>query len=319
MLGLGKHSSTFSCYACTWAKNVPVSDKQDVTKRTAAAIRKLFDEKEEKGGEARDFFSVVAQPISQLPDDEPIENFVTPPELHMLLGIFAWLFSTLQKCFKDPHKIYEWPKQFHVVKSRFYGGGGSYNGNSCRLLLKNHSWLRNIVNADNIIPGKVRAARAVCEAIRLFDCVVHSMFSKVLGLFWDADLSQFKKQVLLLFTFSKQLGIKSLTPKLHVLLQHAPEWCRRRHCGLGKCSEQSFETSHHDFKHLWEQRFKVNSLNSPSYKKQLLMAVVAFASQHVPVSEALSFVDDLQSDMAVQNDVEHDVADAELTSEVINN
>ena len=90
---------------------------------------------------------MVAKPISQIKDDEPIENFVTPPELHMLLGIFAWLFSALQRCFIDPHKIYERSNQFNVVKSRFYGGGGAYNGNSCRLLFKEHKWLDNIVTS----------------------------------------------------------------------------------------------------------------------------------------------------------------------------
>ena len=42
---------------------------------------------------ARDFFSVAAEPITQLRKHEPIENFVTPPELHMRLGIFVWLLE----------------------------------------------------------------------------------------------------------------------------------------------------------------------------------------------------------------------------------
>ena len=170
----------------------------------------------------------------------------------MLLGIFAWLFGTLQKCFKDPNKIYDWPKQFNIVKSRFYGGGGAYNGNSCRELLRNSEWLLHIITSEFIKRGMLRDAKAVYAAIKSLNSVVSSMFGKELSSSWEVEHTRFRESILELFKFPK-LELKYLTPKLHVLLEHAPAWCRKNACGLGKCSEQSFETSHHDFKSLWEQ------------------------------------------------------------------
>lgn len=119
-----------------------------------------------------------------------------------------------------------------------------------------------------------------------------------------------------LFDFPK-LGLKHLTPKLHVLLEHAPVWCNKRKCGLGKCSEQSFETSHHDFKLLWDQRFKVSSLEASSYKKRLLHAVLTYASRRVPVTDALSFLEELEGEQDVQNDIENDEIDAEMMRELV--
>lgn len=315
VLGLGKHSSVHSCYACTWARNTPVTQKQVTKKRTAGSIRKHFEAREEVKGQARDFFSAVAKPISQLPEGELIESFVTPPELHMLLGIFAWLFTVLQKCFKDPDKIYDWPRHFNIIKSRFYGGGGAYNGNSCRELLRCNTWLLNIITSEFIKHGMLRDAKAAHEAIARLNSLVSSMFGKPLGLLWKSDHSRFRKSILALFKFPK-LQLKYLTPKLHVLLEHAPAWCEKHKCGLGKCSEQSFETSHHDFKLLWEQRFKITSLKSPAYKKRLLQAVLTYATQHVPASDALAFLDDIDS---AAYDVENDEIDREVMSEIINN
>ena len=80
----------------------------------------------------------------------------------------------------------------------------------------------------------------------------------------------------------------------------------------------NFEASHHDFKLLWEQCFKVTNIKSDKYGKQLLKAVVAFASQHVPISKALSYSDDLEGESGVHNDIENDKDDAEKMSEVIN-
>ena len=130
------------------------------------------------------------------------------------------------------------------------------------------------------------------------------------------DHALFKSAILDLFDFPK-LGLKHLTPKLHVLLEHAPVWCNKRKCGLGKCSEQSFETSHHNFKLLWDQRFKVSSLEASSYKKRLLHAVLTYASRRVPVTDALSFLEELEGEQDVQNDIENDEIDAEMMRELV--
>ena len=61
----------------------------------------------------------------------------------------------------------------------------------------------------------------------LFHRVVYNVFGKELQPGWEADHALVKSAILHLFDFP-MLGLKHLTPKLHVLLEHAPVLCDKR-------------------------------------------------------------------------------------------
>ena len=75
------------------------------------------------------------------------------------------------------------------------------------------------------------------------------------------------------------LGI-SVTPKVHALIYHVPQFCKLVGQGLSIYSEEAAESLHHDFDEFWNS-YKVNDLNHPSYIKYLLSAVWTYNSRHI--------------------------------------
>lgn len=75
------------------------------------------------------------------------------------------------------------------------------------------------------------------------------------------------------------LDIK-VTPKIHAVFYHVPEFCRLTGRGLGPWSEQASEAAHHDFLATWS-RFKVRSLEHPEFQNRLFRAVSAYNIYHV--------------------------------------
>jgi len=64
----------------------------------------------------------------------------------------------------------------------------------------------------------------------------------------------------------------SVTPKVHAVINHVPDFCKLKQQGLGPWGEQSSEAVHHDFNKEWE-RNKVNCLSHPEYGKRLYKSV----------------------------------------------
>ncbi len=71
-----------------------------------------------------------------------------------------------------------------------------------------------------------------------------------------------------------------MTPKVHVLVHHVPEYVRRTGIQLGPTSEQAPE-SQHTFFDIFYHRFKVNCKNSPVFRERFLNAVLHGNSYHL--------------------------------------
>ncbi len=70
-----------------------------------------------------------------------------------------------------------------------------------------------------------------------------------------------------------------MTPKVHVLVHHVPEYVRRTRIQLGSTSEQA-PKSQHPFFDIFYHRFKVNCTSSPVFREDLLNAVLHYNSCH---------------------------------------
>ena len=77
----------------------------------------------------------------------------------------------------------------------------------------------------------------------------------------------------------KKLGI-SVTPKVHLLVEHALEDISLHGRGLGIFNESTSESLHADFDSFY-QRYLVKDTSSDVYLKNLQTAVVAYNSNHV--------------------------------------
>lgn len=72
----------------------------------------------------------------------------------------------------------------------------------------------------------------------------------------------------------------NVTPKVHAVIWHVPQFCARFNEGLGRCSEQAGESVHHDFAKTWEN-YKLKSLSHPEYGNSLKRAVCAYNGRHL--------------------------------------
>ena len=154
----------------------------------------------------------------------------------------------------------DWLKASGVSRVPYHGG--ALNGNSCKRLLENVDKLQN--TAPLIILPYVRA-------LRDFRKVVKSCFSINLHESFETDILAFKESFM-------DLEI-SVTPKVHAVLFHVPDFCRRRGTGLGIFSEQASESVHHKFQKIWD-KYKV-SREHPNHGQRLTRAVTDFNISHI--------------------------------------
>ncbi len=68
-----------------------------------------------------------------------------------------------------------------------------------------------------------------------------------------------------------------MTPKVHVLVHHAPEYVRRTGVQLGPTSEQAL-ASQHRFFDIFYHKFKLNCTNPAVSRERLLKSVLNYNS-----------------------------------------
>ncbi len=72
----------------------------------------------------------------------------------------------------------------------------------------------------------------------------------------------------------------TMTPKVHMLIHHVPEYVCHTGIQLGSTSEQAPKSQHTCFD-ISYHRFKVNFTNSPVFREHLLNAVLHYNSCHL--------------------------------------
>ena len=157
--------------------------------------------------------------------------------------------------------IDNWPSEFHIKEVGYHGGG--FIGGDCRKLLKNVDALEQVCPL-NILP--------FVKVLRLFNKVIEGCFGKEL-------CPAFKDKIKSFYDAYCDLGI-IVTPKIHILVKHVPEFCKMKNASLSLFSEQASESVHANFKKFWERR-KVKSLDNQNYTKALFDSVVEFNSFHI--------------------------------------
>ena len=129
--------------------------------------------------------------------------------------------------------------------------------------------LRNVDTLASICPIQVLP---YVKCFRLFLIVVNGCFSDSLSSTISADIKMFKDAYMALEI--------SITPKLHILFDHIPQFCAEHNRGLSLYSEQASESVHSIFKLCWQKRL-VKMMSNPRYASALLDTVVEFNSKHV--------------------------------------
>jgi hypothetical protein len=258
LAGIQSHASAHPCCYCDGRS--PWNSL--ATDRTLGAIRRKAEKFQEAGGRlsmAKNFANCVHPPLLPGADHIRLIDLVPPPELHIMLGVVNKIFDELNTRWGE-NRAYSWAHDACIVRDQYHGG--CLEGPACKKLLQKAEELRNILP---------RRLRRYASALKEFDLVRLACFGDSLNSDFETRIHQFKA------TYTG-LGL-SVTPKLHVLFHHVPEFCSRRDKGLGSFSEQATESAHSDFRTTW-QRYQ-RPLNHPQYRGNLLQAVVNYNSFHI--------------------------------------
>ena len=171
------------------------------------------------------------------------------------------------RMYEDWSGVKLWLTQINIKQKKYHRG--AFVGNDCIKMLKNVDRLQQIAEFHNmhIIKKYVHILRC------LYD-VVKSCFGMKLDV-------EYEKYINIFQNVYKDLGI-STTPKVHILIEHVPEFIKKHNRSLGWYSEQALETTHYDFKrNCWEKQGYKRKIGHPDYAQNLMSAVIAYTSKNI--------------------------------------
>ena len=117
ILGLMPHSCAHPCPFCTWSKG----EFGPGELRTFEGIREAHNEWVKAGSiksDAKKFFNCVGVPISIFPEFGAVLLHITPPGLHIMMGVVDKLLKEMTRCYS---KVEMWPEVLCMKKFKFVG------------------------------------------------------------------------------------------------------------------------------------------------------------------------------------------------------
>eukprot|EP00733_Pompholyxophrys_punicea_P000585 Pompholyxophrys_punicea_v1_NODE_178_length_2994_cov_7.487581.p1 type:complete len:680 gc:universal NODE_178_length_2994_cov_7.487581:2498-459(-) len=255
---MGIMQGKFPCVYCKWEHTSGFEG--ECLPRTYADHLSLYQKlQEEHGGNSK--YAIKCDGVEALPVapyDNPLD-FVAPPGLHLLLGVFHKLYDAMKAKMRARQlQLHEAALKKHCIfRSEYFGG--SFEGNQVRKILK-------LLDSLHMLPGPE------LSALRELNRVVVACF----GMHREAD---YQKRIADFIDAYKRTKL-SVTLKVHVLAKHVVDYLETRseaNMGLAFYSEQATESSHSKYKRAWK-RFKTN-VDNPLYGERLLNCVKDFNFQ----------------------------------------
>ncbi len=120
-------------------------------------------------------------------------------------------------------------KPFGIVQRDYHGK--SFEGRQCSKLISKCDTLAAVIPVDS---------PPIVNCLRLFEKVVDATFGHILSSTYEEVMSQFGVS----FTAIMLTFHISLTPKIHILLHHVPQFIRMTQMPLGLFSEEVVEEQH---------------------------------------------------------------------------
>ncbi len=145
-----------------------------------------------------------------------------------------------------------------LVNARKEYHGKSFEGQQCSRFLSCSAFLKEVV------PSSVHLLVEYLEALHR---VMVGLFGQIVDPGFDA--STFEET----FMGAIRTHNPRMTPKVHVLVYHVPEYVRRTGDQLGPTSEQAL-ASQHTFVAIFYHKFKVNCTNSPVSRERVLKSIL---------------------------------------------
>ena len=176
-------------------------------------------------------------------------------------GIVKHIYDKMAKVF--PQGVSLWLSKIHIKQKNYHNG--TFVGNDCLKMFKNIDTLQQIAESCNmfVIQKYVHILRC------LYDIVI-SCFGMNLNPQYQYYIKKFENVY-------KDLGI-SVTPKVHILIRHVPEFIKKYNRSLGWYSEQTLESTHYNFlRNCWEKQGYKRTIGHPDYAQKLMRAVIVYS------------------------------------------
>ena len=130
--------------------------------------------------------------------------------------------------------------------------------------------MKHLEVLDNILPRELTAF------YDSFKGVFDGAFGFTLDPFYEDTIQHFESCFLKL---KEQFGV-SITPKVHIMITHVPEFISRTGKPLGLFSEQVVENAHSSFDKVFDF-YRVKDVDCEKYSKNLLRAVLHYNGYHI--------------------------------------
>ena len=275
LIGIQGYSCTHACPYCNIKTRGQEAYIGPFIHRTFGRCKTKYQEfiapptGRKKKHHAKDFENCVHPPIIQADENLLIMELLTPPSLHLFLGLGNRIFDQLQEEtieLKNSRTMsmtaYQWAHASPrcIVKEQYYGK--KLNGPNLNKLLQ---------NAEALTAFLPESLKKFGEALQKLDRMKKSCFSLDLHPDWEIHHKDFIEGFL-------ELGIPRF-PKFHITEVHVPEIIKIKQTGLGRFTEAPFESVHKEFKNEWS-RYKRHK-GSTSYPWKLKDAVVAHNSMRL--------------------------------------
>ena len=207
------------------------------------------------------------------PPELPVMKLIHFPELHVMTGVTGKLVNELIDKFSSKEKGRKWVEEFMDDNNISWCAyrPSTFEGNQARKFLRLSSKLRQ--KARNLPLLDAVPVLQFCHTLVVFNQVVVSCFGQELHSDYRTAIQSFSDNY-------RVLDI-SITPKVHLVERHAVEFIELMggEAGLGKWSEQPFESVHADFKKEWARTLV--SANHVNYAENLFAAVLRYNAKHV--------------------------------------
>ena len=271
-IGIMQHSSS---HPCSWCDAHMNSLHKLGSMRTFGEIRdqaEAYQRSEGKQREGKYFKCCVEMPTFGEPSQRVLD-LVPPEELHILLAVVNKCTDLIKKETKDFLKevwpgYTAWLERIHVKESP-RKGGGKFNGNDCKRMVRADSV--DILMTVAVESGVGHLVKPYGDVLRCMDKISSSCFGNQLDPNYKSHIEEFRQ----LWTATG----KKFFPLAHALVFHVPQFCDERDMALGPFSAQAGESLHHAFKEQWDHRWA--KLPTSTVSDPLLRAVVGFSSENL--------------------------------------
>lgn len=276
LFGLMQHSSK---HPCTWCEGRAGNWQKNCTRRTLGRIRMLAkkyqnDMKRWESAKARgiksvkkpdtaDYFCCVREPLIGGNDDKSIYDVCPLPELHIMNGVLNHIFVKLNEKWGED-RAFKWAAEKHFILEDAHQGRGFKGPNSRKILHVAHE-----LALDRELP---RDLKIFADALVKFDAVVAGSFGMIESKTIQTDILAFEKAFM-------KLGI-SVTPKVHAVIEHLPEFLALGYGPLGPYSEQATEAAHYDFEKIWKN-YPSNPLKPDQVGEMHFKAILKYTWLHL--------------------------------------